>query len=446
MQRLSIIALAALLSACSLTPTRPATDAQIPTSFPAAPTEGKAAAALPWQDFVQDPRSRALVELALRQNRDLRLALLAVEQARAAADVAGAERWPQVGVGLNAQRSNISNSYQVGLQLSAYEIDLFGRLRSLDEAAAARLLASEAGQRSARLSLIASIVDTELQLRGDAAQLELTRRTLASRESTLRLTQSRVDAGVAALPELRAQQSLVAAARANVAALERQQAQRQNLLQQLVGAPLPADLPAPQALEQQGFAELPPGLPAEVLAARPDVQQAERQLDAALAQVGAARAARYPRLSLTASAGGASTELRDVLETGGWSLAANLLQPLFDAGRLAAQQKSAEVGVQIAATTFEKTVQTAYREVADALAARQTLSTQLQAQREQASAEAERLQLAEQREAQGLASALERLDAERSLLAARQAELQLELALRQNAVQLYKVLGGGATG
>lgn len=444
MQRLSVLALAALLSACSLTPTRPVTDAQIPASFPAPATEGKAAAALPWQDFVQDPRSRALVELALRQNRDLRLALLAVEQARAAADVAGAERWPQVGVGLNAQRSNVSSSYQVGLQLSSYEIDLFGRLRALDEAAAARLLGSQAGQRAARLSLIASVVDTELQLRGDAAQLELTRKTLASRESTLQLTQSRVDAGVAAHPELRAQQSLVAAARASVAALERQQAQRQNLLQQLVGAPLPADLPAPQALEQQRFAELPPGLPAEVLAARPDVQQAERQLDAALAQVGAARAARYPRLSLTASAGGASTELRDVLETGGWSIAANLLQPLFDAGRLAAQQKSAEVGVQIAATSFEKSVQTAYREVADALAARQTLGTQLQAQREQATAEAERLKLAEQREAQGLATALERLDAERSLLAARQAELQLELALRQNAVQLYKVLGGGA--
>lgn len=444
MQRLSIIAIAALLSACSLTPQRPVTDAQIPASFSAAGT-GQAASQLAWQDFVRDPRSRALVELALRGNRDLRLALLTVEQARAAAGLASAERLPQIGAGANAQRASAgSDSYQVGLQLSAYEIDLFGRLRSLDEAAAARLLASEAGRRAAQLALVATVVDTELGLRADEAQLQLTRQTLASREATLALTQSRVDAGVAALPELRAQQSLVAAARANVAQLERQQAQRQNLLQQLIGQPLPADLPAPRALSEQQFAELPAGLPAETLAARPDVQQAERQLDAALAQVGAARAARFPRLTLTASAGGVSTQLRDVLETGGWSLGATLLQPLFDAGRLAAQQKSAEVGVQIAATSFEKTVQTAYREVADALSARQTLAAQLQAQREQAAAEADRLKLAEQREAQGLASALERLDAERSLLAARQAELQLELQLRQNAVQLYKLLGGGA--
>jgi NodT family efflux transporter outer membrane factor (OMF) lipoprotein len=444
MHRLSLLALAISLSACSLTPTRPATDAQIPVSFPTAAAEGRAAASLRWQDFVQDPRSRALVELSLSGNRDLRLALLAVEQARASAGVTSAERLPQIGVGANLQRiSGGGDNYQLGLQLSAYEVDLFGRLRSLDEAAAARLLASEAGQRAARLALITSVVDTELQLRGDEALLDLTRQTLSSREATLRLTQSRVDAGVAALPELRVQQSLVAAARINLAAIERQQAQRQNLLQQLVGAPLPVDLPTPRPLAQQTFAELPPGLPAGVLAVRPDVQQTEAQLDAALAQVGAARAARFPRLSLTASAGGVSSQLSEVLETGGWSLGANLLQPLFDAGRLAAQQKSAEVGVQIAATTFEKTVQTAYREVADALSARQTLVAQLQAQQAQASAEADRLQLAEQREAQGVASALERLDAERSLLAARQAELQLQLQLRQNAVQLYKALGGG---
>ncbi len=441
MQRLSIIAIAAILSACSLTPQRPATDAQIPASFAAAGT-GQAASSLAWQDFVQDPRSRALVELALRGNRDLRLALLTVEQARAAAGIAAAERLPQVGIGANAQRG-ASESYQVGLQLSAYELDLFGRLRSLDDAAAARLLASEAGRRAAQLALVATVVDTELGLRADEAQLLLTRQTLASREASLGLTQSRVDAGVAALPELRAQQSLVAAARANVAQLERQQAQRQNLLQQLIGQPLPADLPAPRALAEHRFAELPAGLPAETLAARPDVQQAERQLDAALAQVGAARAARFPRLTLTASAGGVSNELRDVLEAGGWSLGANLLQPLFDAGRLAAQQKSAEVGVQIAATSFEKAVQTAYREVADALVARQTLREQLSAQSALADAEADRLKLAAQREQQGLASALERLDAERSLLAARQAELQLELQLRQNAVQLYRLLGGG---
>lgn len=444
MNRLSILALAAVLSACSLTPERPRTDAQIPVSFPA-DASGPAAKTVAWQDFVQDPRSRALVELALRQNRDLRLAVLAVDQARAAADVARADRLPTIGVGASAQRASAgSDTYQLGLQLSAYELDLFGRLRSLDDAAAARWLASDAGRRAAQLALVSSVVDTELGLRGDAAQLALTRQTLASREATLALTQARVDAGLAALPELRAQQSLVAAARASVAQLERQQAQREQLLQLLIGQALPSDLPAARPLSEHRFAELPAGLPAETLAARPDVQQAEAQLDAALAQVGAARAARFPRLSVSASGGGVSTALRDVLDTSGWSLSLSLLQPLFDGGRLAAQQASAEVGVQIAATSFEKAVQTAYREVADALSARQTLAAQLQAQREQATAEADRLRLAEQREAQGLASALERLDAERSLLAARQAELQLELQLRQNAVQLYKVLGGGA--
>lgn len=431
------------LAGCSLTPPYQRPSAPVAAAFPdAGEVAGLQAAMLPWSDFVADPRTRALVEIALERNRDLRIAVLAVEQARAALGVQQADRLPGVGAGVTVQRG-ATDLYSAGLTLSSFELDLFGRVRALTDAAAARLLASDEGRRATALSLVAAVMDTELALRADEAQIALTRQVLAAREATLRLVQARVSGGVAAAPELRANESLVAAARAGLAALERQRRQRENALVLLAGGPLPDTLPPPRPLAEHRLPELPAGLPSEVLLMRPDVRQAEQQLIAANANIGAARAAFFPRIALTGSVGLASGELSGLFDRGAWSFTGQLLQPLFDGGRNQANLAAARAGRELAVAQYERAVQSAFREVADALAARATLAEQLQAQRDQANAESRRLALLDQLLARGAASALERLDAERAQLAARLAELQLELAVRQNAVLLYRVLGGG---
>ncbi|MBX3638612.1 MAG: TolC family protein, partial [Rubrivivax sp.] len=263
-------------------------------------------------------------------------------------------------------------------------------------------------------------------------------------EDQLRLVRVRLDAGAAAEPELRAVESLVAAARASLAALQRQRAQDLNALVLLLGRPLPADLPPAQPLAALPLAALPAGLPSEVLLERPDVRQAEQALIAANANIGAARAAFFPRIALTASLGTASTELSGLFSNTAWSFTGQLLQPLFDAGRNRANLQASEAAREIAVAQYERTIQAAFREVADALAGRATLGEQLAAQRALAEAEARRAELAELLLRGGVASQLERLDAERALLAARQAELQLLLAEKLNAVLVYRVLGGGA--
>lgn len=449
---LSLLA-AAALSACSLIPTYERPAAPVPAAFPdagSAATATAAATALPWREFFADARLRALVETALGGNRDLRVAVLQVEQARALLGVQRADQWPTVNAGASGSRSSsgdgVSSVYSAGLAVSAYELDLFGRVRSLSEAAAARLLASDEGRRAAQTALIASVAQADLALRADDALIDLTARTLASREQALALVRTKFDAGAAAEPELRSAESLRAAAQASLAALQRQRLQDRNALALLLGQPLPDSLPAGAPLETLELAALPAGLPAEVLLQRPDIRQAEQQLIAANAQIGAARAAFFPRITLTGSVGTASTELSGLFSNGAWSFAPQLVLPIFDAGRNQANLDGAKVGREIAVAQYERAIQVAFREVADALAARATLGDQLAAQRAQAEAEARRLQLAELLFQGGAASQLDRLDAERSLLAARQAVLQLQLARLQNAVQVYRVLGGGTTG
>ena len=442
-----------LLAGCSSAPRHERPALPVAESFPAAAAapaaSAPAAAAIAWPAFITDARSQRLVELALQGNRDLRVAVLNVEQARGALGVQRADQLPTLGVGASASRSATgggasAGSYAAGLQVSAFELDLFGRVKSLTDAAAARYLATEEGRRAAQLSLVAAVVQADLALRASEELLALTRRTQATREASLALVQRRVDVGAAAEPELRAAESLVAAARATAAALERQRQLDTNAIVLLLGQPLPAGLPAATPLAEARFAELPAGLPSEVLLQRPDVRQAEQALVAANADIGAARAAFFPRITLTGSLGVASTELGTLFDkAGAWSIAGQLLQPLFDAGRNRANLAASEARRDIAVAQYEKAVQSAFREVADALAGRATLGEQLAAQQAQATAEARRLALAERLLAGGAASALDRLDAERSALAAQQAVVQLQLAQAQNAVQLYRVLGGG---
>lgn len=441
----SVLVLAAVLGGCALAPTYERPAAPVAAAFPQpGAVAGAAAARLPWTEFIADPRTRVLVRAALANNRDLRIALLNVEQARATLGLRQADRLPTLNAGAAVSRSSGGNdSYTAGLQVTSFELDLFGRVKNLTDAAAARLLASDEARRAVQLSLVTAVADTDLALRADDALIALTAQVLASREASLKLVRLKFDAGAAAEPELRAGESLVAAARASMAALQRQRQQRLNALVLLTGGPLPADLPAATPLQAVDFADLPAGLPSEVLLQRPDVRQAEQQLIAANADIGAARAAFFPRITLTGSLGFASSELSSLFDQSAWSFAPQLLLPLFDAGRNQANLAAARVQRELAVAQYEKSIQTAFREVADALAARATLGEQLAAQRAQAEAEQRRLALAERLLAAGAASLLDRLDAERAALAARQAVVQLELAQRQNALLLYRVLGGG---
>ncbi|MEJ6007592.1 efflux transporter outer membrane subunit [Paucibacter sp. AS339] len=415
----------------------------------AGPAQGVAASDLAWQSFYAgDARLQALIQLALDNNRDLRVALLNVEQARAMAGVAEANRWPTVGAGVNASRQpdgkgGSQNNYQTGLQISAYELDLFGKVKSQSDAATARFLASAEGSRAAQISLIAGVAAAHFALQADEELLLLAAQTAKAREDSLRLTRMRFDAGASSSLELNSAESAAASAQASLAQAKRQRELSENALVLLIAQPLPKDLPKAQSLALQRTPNLPAGLPSEVLVKRPDVLQAEQLLIAANANIGAARAAFFPSISLTTSLGTASSELSNLFTNTVWSVAGQALMPIFDAGRNQANLQASKAAQGIAVAQYEKTVQTAFREVADALAGKATFSDQLQAQTAQARAEAERLKLVELRFANGASNSLELLDAQRASYAAQQALLQVRLGQLQNHVQLYKALGGG---
>ena len=407
------------------------------------------ASALPWQIFYgNDARLRELITLALQNNRDLRMALLNVEQARALARVADSSRLPAVNAGLSSSRLPGANgtataSYQVGLQITAYELDLFGKVKNQSQAASARYLASTEGSRAAQIALVAAVASSYLALQADEELLGLSQLTLTTRADSLRLIRLKVDAGAASALDLSAAESTAAAARAHLVQAQRQRAQDRNALVLLIGQPLPTSLPAGQLLAAQSLADVPAGLPSEVLTARPDVLQAEQQLVAASANIGVARAAFFPSISLTTSLGTASSQLSNLFSNTVWSFASQVLLPIFDSGRNEANLASAKAAQGIAVAQYEKAVQTAFREVADALAGSATFNDQLQAQGVQARAESERLRLVELRYANGASNSLELLDAQRSAFAAQQVLVQVRLAQLLNSVQLYKALGGG---
>ncbi|MCA3106882.1 MAG: efflux transporter outer membrane subunit [Rhodocyclaceae bacterium] len=415
---------------------------------------GTPASAIEWQRFFADERLRALIGLALENNRDLRIAVLNIEQARAAFDVRRADRLPTVGAGLSGSRQpkgdgGINSLYSAGLQVSAYELDLFGRVSSLADAALAQYLATEEARKAVQISLVASVATLYLSIQGDEELLRVTRQTLDTREESYRLTRLRFDNGVSSMLEVRQAETLLESARAALAQFTRQRALDQNALVLLVGQPLPPGLPSQAALAADvtrtlGIPDLPAGIPSEVLARRPDVRQAEQLLRAADANIGAARAAFFPRITLTGSLGMASSQLNGLFSSGlAWSFAPQLLQPIFDAGRNRANQQVAEASQRIALAQYERTVQVAFREVADALAGRETFAEQLRAQQAQVRAEQDRFTLAELGFRNGVRSYLELLDAQRSLFTAQQTEVSLRTQYAQNLVTLYRVLGGG---
>jgi multidrug efflux system outer membrane protein len=459
---LASLAVAALLSGCSMIPTYERPPAPVAADWPG-PVPGvvasPAAADIAWADFVIDPRLRELIGLALKNNRDLRVAVLNIEQVRAQYQIRRADQFPTLNLAASGNRQpasdgGINSSYSVGLALSSWEIDFFGRVASLKESALAQYLASEEARKAAQTSLVASVASTWLSLRTSDELLALTQQTLATRQDSFRLTKLRFDNGATSALDLRQAESLTAAAQVARAQQQRQRALDVNSLTLLVGQPLPTDLtaaaPAGSGMPADApplalFRELPVGLPSDLLTRRADIRQAEQQLIAANANIGAARAAFFPRISLTAGVGTASSELSGLFKDGSWgfTLAPQALLPIFDAGRNQAGLDSANAARGIAVAQYEKAIQTAFREVADALAGQAMLAEQLRAQQLQVTAEADRFRLAELRYRNGVASYLDVLDAQRSLFATQQALTQTRLAQQQNQVALYKALGGG---
>lgn len=449
---------AGVLGGCSLAPQYVRPEAPVAPAYPAQAHERAGdASAIGWREFFPDQRLQALIATALENNRDLRIAALRIEEARAQYNIQSADRWPTLNATAGGTRARtpaglspagaatVGSSYQVGLSLASFELDFFGRVRSLNDAALAQYLATEEAARSARISLVAEVAKAYLTERALAEQVELARKTMESRDAAYKLAKQRFDVGASSALDLRQNEILVQSARASLATLTRQRAQAANALTLLVGKP-PGELPAEKTLAEQNIVtDIPAGLPSDLLARRPDIRAAEQRLKAANANIGAARAAFFPRISLTAGVGTASRELSGLFDSGSqtWSFAPQLVLPLFDAGRNSANLSLAEVRKNEAVADYEKSIQVAFREVADALAARATLDELIDAQRAVTEAQGERLKLADQRYQNGVASSLDVLDAQRELFSAQQTLIQARLLKLTNAIDLYRALGGG---
>jgi multidrug efflux system outer membrane protein len=461
-QRALTLLCVGVLSGCAVAPQYQRPDAPVVSSYPG--QEERADAPLAsvtadsgWREFFNDPRLQALIESALSNNPDLRVAALRIEVARAQYNIVAADVLPNLAVGTSVSRqrtsadlsptgnSVVGTAYQVGVNVTSFELDFFGRVRSLNEAALSLYLATEEAQRAAHISLVAEVARAYLTERALAEQQDLALRTLEARETSYRLAKQRFEVGASSALDLRQNEVLVQTARASLAALVRQRQQIINSLALLAGRPL-NNLPEPLPLSEQGIVgEIPAGLPSELMVRRPDIRASERRLMAANANIGAARAAFFPRLALTAGIGYASDELSGLFETGTrtWSFVPQLVLPIFDAGRNRANLSIAEVRKNIAVAEYERSIQAAFREVADALVARRTIDDQVEAQRGIVEAQAERLRLADLRYQGGVASSLEVLDAQRELFSAQQALVQTRLLRLTNAVDLYRALGGG---
>ena len=466
---LTLILLASTaVSACTLAPKyeRPALPVAQTWSTPTAePTGSVTAADLDWRQVLVDQRLQGVVDLALNQNRDLRVAVLNIEKARAQYGVQRSALFPAINGTLSEQRSHTPASasqfgqipgasggaidtdiFSASIGFTAYELDLFGRIRSLNAQALQSFFATQETSRSVRISLIAETANAWLTLAADQERLALAKDTLRTREDTLRLTQQQVDGGVGSLATLRNAQVQAETARSDAAVYTAQVTHDLNALTLLVGADVPAELlPSGGLASAQILADLPAGLPSDVLARRPDVLASEHQLQAANANIGAARAAFFPRISLTGSLGSSSTELDGLFKSGtkAWSFAPQISLPIFAGGANVANLNVSKANRDIAVATYEKTVQTAFREVSDALSVRATVGDRLAAQERLVVAATDSQRLSQQRRDAGLDSALTLLDSQRTLYAAQQGLITARLARATNLVTHYKTLGAG---
>ncbi|NBB64638.1 efflux transporter outer membrane subunit [Pseudomonas sp. ODNR1LW] len=461
-----LLAGATLLSGCNLAPAFVQPTGVVPASlpqggvYPDAAADPVVVAEVGWRDFFTDDRLRQVIAQGLDNNRDLRVSVANVLAARAQYRVTRADRLPTASLSGSATYTDNASqvaaagaspgsdveSYSADVGVSAFEIDLFGRVRNLSEAALQSYLATEEGQRSTRISLIAEIATAWLTLAADQDQLRLSRQTLDSYAETLSLTQAQFRLGTASELEARQADVQYQAARNDVAALETTVAKDRNALDLLVGAPVAPDL-LPTGLSEAGstLGELPTGVSSDVLLTRPDVVQAERQLRAQNADIGAARAALFPTISLTASYGSASTALSDLFSDGSYaySVTPGINLPIFDAGRRLGNVRLAEANAQAAVATYEKAIQTAFSEVSNALAQRGTIGEQLAAQTARAESARAAATISEARYRVGVSSFIVALDAQRTAYSAEQQLLTTRLSRETNLVELYRALGGG---
>lgn len=470
-----MMTLATALAGCSMAPTYERPQSPVSAVYPSGPAYAQdqpgqqgassqaAVADVGWRDFYADPLLQNLITMALSANRDLRAAALSVEEARAQYRIQRSDSLPGVGIGgdgsvqrvpadlSNTGSSNINRSYQVGA-VAAWELDLFGRLRSLSDQALETYLAQDETRIATQLALIAETARAYLTLRADQELLSLTQSTLASQEDSYNLTKQRYDAGVATELDLSQAEVSLRTAQRDLSQYTRRIAQDRNALELLVGQPLPVDviaqLDAAKALPDDIVpASLPAGLPSDLLARRPDIRAAEYQLRAANAYIGAARAAFFPSISLTGSAGTASSSLGGLFDagSGAWSFAPSISIPIFAGGALRAGLDVAEVRKRIQIANYERSIQTAFREVADALAGQGTLQSQIVAQQQLVAAYQRAYDLSQQRFDQGVDGYLSVLDSQRSLYSAQQVLVETRLSRLANLVTLYRVLGGGWT-
>jgi outer membrane protein, multidrug efflux system len=460
-----LIILAALsLTACSMVPTYTRPTSPVPAEWPkgAAYKEDKAAPEAQkvmeqaWQTYFTDGQLQKVITMALENNRDLRIAALNVERSRAIYGIQRAELFPALNtVGSMTRKrapadisttgtTHITDNYSVDLGVLSWEIDFFGRIRSLKDKALEQYLATEHARRGTKISLISSVAGTYLVLAADKESLKLAQSTLTAQQATYDLIKRRYDVGLTTELDLRRVQTQVDAARGNVALFTQFVAQDENTLNLLVGVSVPDELKPSDMGSVIPPSEVSPGLSSEVLLNRPDILAAEHQLKAVNANIGAARAAFFPRISLTSTVGTGSYDLSRLFmaDSATWSFAPQIIMPIFDA-RLWSSLRGIEAEREIAVAQYEKAIQTAFKEVADALAQQGTVEDQMAAQESLVQASADAYRLTDARYSKGIDSYLSVLDAQRSLYTAEQGLIVVRLARLTNLVTLYKVLGGG---
>jgi multidrug efflux system outer membrane protein len=463
----ALVAVAALIAGCSLQPVYERPGLPVATRYPTGDaykpsSDGPGGKTLPavdigWRDFFTDPRLQRLVEIGLANNRDLRVAALTVAQTQAQYRIQRSAQFPQIGGFADSSalrtptsisptgRANLTHDYSVGVS-AAWEIDFFGRLRSLSDQALQQYFATAQARKAAEILLVSEIADQYLTLLSYDEFLAVTQRTLDTAQASYKLTVLQFQNGVGTELSVRQSESVVEQARANYSAQVRGRAQAENALVLLLGQPLPADLPPPVPLNDQTIlADIPADLPSDLLTRRPDIMQAEATLRGANANIGAARAAFFPTISLTGDLGTASSALAGLFKAGSlaWSFLPSITMPIFEAGRLQANLDVATVQKDINVAQYEKTIQTAFREVADGLAARGTYDDQVASLERYTEAEQRSLDLSDMRFRNGVDTYLTVLTAQTALYSAQLSLVSARVARLTNLVDLYRGLGGG---
>ncbi|GAB3106685.1 efflux transporter outer membrane subunit [Cupriavidus yeoncheonensis] len=484
LRRIAAATVPLALAACTLEPTYQRPDQPVPNAWPTGPAYAQGtgaqaqaqgqgqgqqtpartqtetqtpAASLGWEDFFTDARLRRLIELSLANNRDLRMATLAIDQARAQYRIQRAAQFPSINAsaGMVASRvpgtlrapgqPSVLHAYTAGVGFNAFELDVFGRVRSLKHEALEQYLAVQEVRRSAQISLVAEVASAYLTLQADKELLKISQETFDVQQSAVQMVERSKRAGGMAQIDMHRAQTQLETARVGVEQYTRQVAQDENALAVLVGTQLPEDLPPPQPFENTSFvAELPAGLPSALLEQRPDIMAAEHQLKAANADIGAARAAFFPSISLTAAIGVASAALSGLFSGGmAWAFAPSITMPIFNGGANQARLDASRVQKDINVAAYEKTIQQAFREVADGLAARGTYDREAAAQETLAREIGETRRLSEMRFRNGVDDYFPVFDAQRQLYSAQQSLVTIRLARLTSRVDLYKALGGG---